>query len=269
MFTNLIESNSHSREFQRRGSFFLITVAAYCLILSAAGVAGVLTYDATVEAQKNDVSLLNWIPPVTPTEHVGPAQEARAPRRLPPSSAPIDQHIKTPERIEQVPPVDDLRVTPQEIGVTGPTSPPADGPVRITDRNANPPSSGDDKNGCPTCNGPSTGVAVTPQPTPQPTPIQQPSVQRVSSVVMTSKIISLPKPNYPMMAKQIRAQGSVTVQILVDEKGNVISAHAVNGNPALTSAAEEAARRARFTPTKLNDQPVKVQGVITYNFVLQ
>ena len=72
-----------------------------------------------------------------------------------------------------------------------------------------------------------------------------------------------------MMAKQIRAQGPVNVQILVDEHGNVISAHAVNGHPALIHAAEDAARRARFTPTMLNNQPVKVQGVITYNFVLQ
>ena len=71
------------------------------------------------------------------------------------------------------------------------------------------------------------------------------------------------------MARQIRAQGSVNVQILVDEQGKVVSAQAVSGHPLLTSAAKEAALRARFTPTLLNGQPVKVQGVITYNFVLQ
>lgn len=269
MFTNLIESNADRSALKRRSSFFLITVAAYCLILFAAGVAGILTYDATVEAQNNDVSLLNWIPPVKEITHVEPVHEARAPRRLPPSNAPIDDHIRTPERIEQIPPVDDVRVPPTEIGVNAPSSPPVEGPVNLTGRNVNPPNSGEDKNGCASCNGTSTAVAVPPQPTPQPTPVQPAAIHRVSSVVMTSKIISLPTPAYPMMAKQIRAQGPVNVQILVDEKGNVISAHAVNGHPALVSAAEEAARRARFTPTKLNDQPVKVQGVITYNFVLQ
>jgi len=71
------------------------------------------------------------------------------------------------------------------------------------------------------------------------------------------------------MARQIRAQGSVNVQILVDEQGKVVSAQAVSGHPLLTFAAKEAALRARFTPTLLNGQPVKVQGVITYNFVLQ
>ena len=48
-----------------------------------------------------------------------------------------------------------------------------------------------------------------------------------------------------------------------------ISAHAVSGHPFLNPSAEQAAQRARFTPTTLNGQAVKVQGVIVYNFVLQ
>ena len=72
-----------------------------------------------------------------------------------------------------------------------------------------------------------------------------------------------------MMAKQIHLQGPVNVQILVDEQGKVVSAQIVSGNPMLTPAAKEAAMRARFTPTILNGQPVKIQGVIIYNFVLQ
>jgi len=71
------------------------------------------------------------------------------------------------------------------------------------------------------------------------------------------------------MAKQIHLQGAVNIQILVDEQGKVIAAQVVNGNAMLAGAAKDAAMRARFTPTVLNGQPVKVQGVITYNFVLQ
>ena len=269
MFTNLVESNADRSAFKRRSSFFLITIAAYCLILLAAGIVGVLTYDAQVEAQNSNLLVDYWIPPVVPTNHVEPARDANVPHRLPQPNAPVDQHITIPRRTEQVPPVDDLRVTPTQIGVTGPASPPVEGPVKISDHNANPPDSGGDKNGCPTCNGSTTAAVTTPQPTPQPTPAQPPPLQRVSSIVLTSKIVNLPKPMYPTMAKQIRAQGPVNVQILVDEHGNVISAHAVNGHPALIHAAEDAARRARFTPTMLNNQPVKVQGVITYNFVLQ
>jgi len=87
--------------------------------------------------------------------------------------------------------------------------------------------------------------------------------------VLTSKAVSLPQPLYPAIGKQIRIQGPVMIQILVDEQGKVVSAQVVSGHPILTASAREAAMRARFTPTVLNGQPVKVQGVITYNFVLQ
>jgi protein TonB len=59
------------------------------------------------------------------------------------------------------------------------------------------------------------------------------------------------------------------VQILVDEQGRVVSAKATSGNPLLQAAAVQAAYRARFTPTLLSGQPVKVTGSITYNFVLR
>ena len=71
------------------------------------------------------------------------------------------------------------------------------------------------------------------------------------------------------MARHIRVGGPVAVQILVDEQGKVVSAQAVSGHPLLLSAAKEAALRARFTPTMLSGQAVKVQGAITYNFVMQ
>ena len=74
---------------------------------------------------------------------------------------------------------------------------------------------------------------------------------------------------YPPIAKQMRVQGVVSVQVLIDETGKVVSAKAVSGNPALMHAAQQAALGALFSPTKIGDQAVKVSGVITYNFVLQ
>jgi periplasmic protein TonB len=61
----------------------------------------------------------------------------------------------------------------------------------------------------------------------------------------------------------------VTVQVLVDEAGNVISAQAVSGHPLLQSSAVAAARASKFSPTLLSGVPVKVSGVITYNFRAQ
>jgi len=91
--------------------------------------------------------------------------------------------------------------------------------------------------------------------------------KQISGGVLNGKAISLPKPAYPAAAKAVRASGSVSVQVLIDENGSVVSASAVSGHPLLRAAAVGAARGARFSPTKLSGQPVKVSGVITYNFV--
>jgi protein TonB len=77
---------------------------------------------------------------------------------------------------------------------------------------------------------------------------------------------SLPKPNYPAAALAVNIQGKVDVQVLIDESGRVVSAKAVSGSPMLRQAAEVAARNARFSPTTLSNVPVKVTGVIVYNF---
>jgi len=91
----------------------------------------------------------------------------------------------------------------------------------------------------------------------------------ISGGVLNGKAISLPKPAYPPLARQARASGTVFVQVEVDEQGNVTSARAVSGHPLLRASAEAAARQAKFSPTKLSGQPVKVQGVITYNFTAE
>lgn len=89
----------------------------------------------------------------------------------------------------------------------------------------------------------------------------------ISGGVLNGKALSLPQPVYPPIALQAHASGIVTVQVLVDESGTVISAHAVSGHPLLQAAAVEAARQARFSPTSLMGEPIKVSGVLTYNFV--
>lgn len=90
----------------------------------------------------------------------------------------------------------------------------------------------------------------------------------ISGGVLNGKALSLPKPPYPPVAKAARASGVVMVQIIVDEQGCVISARAVSGHPLLQAAAVQAARYACFSPTRLSGVPVKVTGVITYNFAL-
>jgi TonB family protein len=107
-----------------------------------------------------------------------------------------------------------------------------------------------------------------PPPAPNPPPAI-PKLLKVSQGVLTSKALFLATPNYPPLARPIKLQGIVTVQVLIDESGKVISAKAISGHPILVPEAQKAAMQSRFSPTLLSNQPVKVSGVITYNFKLQ
>jgi TonB family protein len=93
--------------------------------------------------------------------------------------------------------------------------------------------------------------------------------QPVSQGVLNGKAISKPAPAYPPLAKTAKASGTVVVQVLVDEAGRVTSAQAVSGHPLLQAAAVAAAKQARFSPTLIGGKPVKVRGVLTYNFVAE
>jgi TonB family protein len=87
--------------------------------------------------------------------------------------------------------------------------------------------------------------------------------------VTSGKLISVPKPAYPEAARSKHVSGKVTVEIAIDESGNVSSARAISGPVELRGPAEAAALKARFVPTKLSGKPVSVNGVITFNFLPQ
>ncbi|HYX42324.1 MAG TPA: TonB family protein, partial [Pyrinomonadaceae bacterium] len=93
-------------------------------------------------------------------------------------------------------------------------------------------------------------------------------VKPMSGGVLNGRAVNLPVPEYPLAARNAHASGLVTVEVVVDVNGRVISAHATSGHASLRAAAEQAALRARFSPTLLSGQPVKVVGVIHYNFAL-
>ncbi|HEX7772486.1 MAG TPA: TonB family protein [Pyrinomonadaceae bacterium] len=103
-----------------------------------------------------------------------------------------------------------------------------------------------------------------PPPTPGPKPILKP----VSGGVLNGTAVLLPPPVYPDAAKRMRVQGVVTVDVILDESGKVVAANATSGPTVLRDAAVQAALKAKFSPTKLSGQPVKVSGVINYKFAL-
>ncbi len=267
MFNNLIESSSHAREFKRRGSFFLFTIATYILLFVIAGVASIYAYDPRLEDQNIEVvTMLNpmELVPTTTT----PRQNATTPR-----GTAGRQNIAVREI--RMAPVDNPRLTPDLVSaVPNKNLPiPPSGFYRIGDHDSNPigPGRGDrpgsGESGRDVGGGGSPVIEIgTPPP---PVVIERPVPKVISKGVINGEALSLPKPTYPSIAKQLRIQGMVSVQILIDEAGKVISAKVVSGNPSLATAARQAAMEARFSPTRLSNQPVKVSGVITYNFVLQ
>ena len=88
----------------------------------------------------------------------------------------------------------------------------------------------------------------------------------ISGGILNGKAISLPAPVYPPEAKAAQANGTVNVQVTIDEYGGVTAAKAVSGHPLLQPAAVNAALQARFSPTFLMGEAVKVTGVLVYNF---
>ena len=103
---------------------------------------------------------------------------------------------------------------------------------------------------------------------PPPNPAPRPILKPVSGGVLNGTAITLPSPSYPETARRMRTSGVVVVEVVVDENGKVVSAHAVSGPTMLKDSAVQASMRARFSPTTLSGQPVKVLGVINYKFSL-
>ena len=102
----------------------------------------------------------------------------------------------------------------------------------------------------------------------EPPPAPRPILKPISGGVLNGTAISLPQPVYPEAAKRMRTSGLVSVEVILDESGKVVSATAMSGPTILREAAVQAALKARFSPTKLSGQPVKVSGTINYKFAL-
>lgn len=93
-----------------------------------------------------------------------------------------------------------------------------------------------------------------------------PSIVRRSEVTLRSMAINSPEPYMPDLARAGRVEGDVVVEVNIGEDGSVISARAVSGHQLLKDAAVAAAKQWKFSPTYLNNQAVKVSGVLTFRF---
>ena len=85
----------------------------------------------------------------------------------------------------------------------------------------------------------------------------------------TAEIVSRPvKPSYPLLARQMKVQGSVILQALISRNGVIQDLRVVSGPPILASAAQEAVKQWHFKPHLQGTEPVETQTRITVNFTI-
>ncbi|HQU86262.1 MAG TPA: energy transducer TonB [Pyrinomonadaceae bacterium] len=278
MLDQLVESKSNSRENTRRSEFLIGT-----LFIMVSALIGAWTYSLFAKDYAmggSDLELSTLVAPVPVPEEEPPPPPEKQPEQKQKVEPNVDIRKELIQNIMQSPKEPTkIETAKQNIPAMRLNTKTVQGDRNVTSSSA---MRDDDRGTVDLGNGGlaknttgepgGTGTAPPPPPpppTPKPTPKEEPKgpPKTISGGVVNGKATSLPKPPYPAAARAVRASGSVSVQVLIDETGRVVSASAASGHPLLQQAAVAAARQARFSPTILSGQPVKVSGIITYNFV--
>jgi periplasmic protein TonB len=253
MFDTLVESQGHGKDNARTGAFLAGTAAVYAVLVLAAVAAAILLFSPQLSGAL-DVTTLVAPPPPPAAAPPPPAQQAQI--KIPEAPKTFTPPTKPPEKIPDAASVQSrpvVAVSNQGVpgGVPGGVQGGVPGGVPGGSGTAPPP------------------PPAPPPPAPEPPKPEPAKIHKVSGGVIQGNAIRKPAPPYPPIAKAARAQGAVQVQVTISEEGRVIDAVVVSGHPLLREAALQAARQWVFKPTELSGVPVKVQGVLTFNFTLQ
>jgi len=265
MLDQLVESKSNAKENTRRSEIIGVTgLIAIVLLLSA------WTYSLFGKEygmSGDDLELSTLVAPPPPADEPPPPKPEKQPEKQP--DVDVRKELIQNMMSSPVKPPDDISTQQNKVKemrldrMTKLGSNDSDTGAQVGRDRAGVTNEGG-LGGTSTGNGDGGGKEDAPPPPPV---VKKEPPKTISGGVLNGKAISLPKPPYPPAARAVRASGAVSVQVLIDEQGRVVSASAASGHPLLRAAAEQAARGARFSPTLLSGQPVKVSGIITYNFV--
>jgi protein TonB len=95
------------------------------------------------------------------------------------------------------------------------------------------------------------------------------AAERVRLSPGTAEVVSHPvEPNYPLLARQMKVQGSVVLQALIGKEGTIQDLRVLSGPTILSAAAREAVKQWRFRPYLQSGQPVETEARITVNFTI-
>ena len=249
MFDTLVESSKHGQENTKTGVYMLVTGGIYAVGLLVA-IVGTIVYTNPGLVDAFDVAAM-IAPPPPPSAPPPPPAQAVVVKNIPAPTT-FTPPTKPPERIPEASEVQPRQVVPVSHGVPGGV------PSGVIGGVPGGTSRGDDAPPPPP-----------PPPPPTPTPTPPPKKLTVSGGVLQGSAIKKVQPPYPPIARAARASGAVQIQVTISEDGRVIEASVIAGHPLLRDAALQAARQWIFKPTELSGVPVKVQGVLTFNFTLQ
>ena len=282
MLDQLVESRSNSGENTRKTELLLGVFVLMVALLGSGWLYSLFAKDYGMGG--SDLELSSLVAPVPVPDEEPPPPPEKQPEIKQKVEPNVDIRKELIANIDMTPkeppPISAAKSTTPQISLTkktvqGNVNFSSDNSMNKDDRgeiNANPNGIG----GAPAGGGDGGGKGAPPPPPPPPAAKPKPEVPKetpkpapktISGGVVNGKATSLPKPPYPPAARAVHASGAVSVQVLIDESGRVVSASAVSGHPLLRQAAVSAAQQARFSPTVLSGQAVKVSGIITYNFV--
>lgn len=263
MFDKLIESNSAEAEFKPRRKFFMVSSIVVGILFLSAVMFSLYAQDLDLGTDEFELAAILAPVPDSPEPPQPRQQQPRSSNEPKSDVAVRNQLIERLDTSSKIP--DSISTTPSKFREM------PLGPVKI----GNGPEVdgiGSDRPLSET----GTGVATSIEPaetevakTPPPPAIAKPEPKKPvtqTKGVVNGFAINLPKPTYSAAARAINLTGTVNVQVSIDETGNVVSAKAISGHMLFMRDAEQAARKAKFKPTYLGDQAVKVTGVIVYNF---
>lgn len=95
------------------------------------------------------------------------------------------------------------------------------------------------------------------------------AAERVQMSPDTAEIVSQPvKPGYPMLAREMKVQGSVILLAMISREGSIQDLRVLSGPPILAGAAREAVKQWHFKPHFEGADTVETVAKVTVNFTI-
>lgn len=113
------------------------------------------------------------------------------------------------------------------------------------------------------------GIGIAERPPAAPPAPTPPGPQRLHEGIQAPRKTVDVAPRYPTFARDIRIEGTVILDVIIDEHGVVTSTRVLKSVAFLDQAAVDAVRQWRFTPARLNGEAIPIVMTVTVTFRLQ